>query len=66
MKKLITLLTITLISCEKEPLNNVSTNNVSTNGKYPSDTIVVYKPYEKDSIINQVGCYYPIYEPTEK
>lgn len=64
--KMRTLLTLAIIiamtSCKKDEVKETPT----TNTKYDNDTIIEYVPYKEDTTINQVGCYYPMYEPNYK
>lgn len=67
MKKIISLLvlivTIFIASCEKDEFIEESSFERS---KYSEDTLqfnnIKVTEYKEDTIINQVGCYYPRYK----
>jgi len=60
MKKILTIGVIitSIISCEKDELGQ----RPPLKPKYRNDSIIEYVPYKGDSIINKVGCYYPIFD----
>lgn len=61
---LIFILSITFFSCRKDDF--VEQNVEEDNQKYVSDSTIVIIPYKEDSIVNVVGCYYPIFEKDYK
>ena len=61
---LIFILSITFFSCRKDDF--VEQNVKDDNKKYVTDSTIVITPYKEDSIIDKVGCYYPIFEKDYK
>ena len=58
MKKILFIFAIALMSCDREEFTEDVTITVT---KYPENDTIVAVPYREDTLINQVGCYYPIY-----
>lgn len=60
MKKLIVLSVLFFVACEKEEVEITTTVIEHSNEYEEKDTLEIME-YKEDTIINQVGCYYPLY-----